>query len=103
MNDRERSGAVRIGDPSFALQEKSLVTAQLDALPDGCHGRARVPTTSEKLYAEACHVMPGGVNSPVRAWNAVGGSPLFIQRARGAEVVDADGRSYLDMSARGDR
>jgi len=41
--------------------------------------------------------MPGGVNSPVRAWNAVGGSPLFIQRARGAEVVDADGRSYLDM------
>jgi len=41
--------------------------------------------------------MPGGVNSPVRAWNAGGGSPLFIQRARGAEVVDADGRSYLDM------
>ncbi|HLY37625.1 MAG TPA: glutamate-1-semialdehyde 2,1-aminomutase [Candidatus Binatia bacterium] len=56
-----------------------------------------MPTTSEKLYAEACRVMPGGVNSPVRAWNAVGGSPLFIQRARGAEVVDADGRSYLDM------
>ena len=79
------------------LQEKSLLAAKLDALPVGCHRRARVPTTSEKLYAEACRVMPGGVNSPVRAWNAVGGSPLFIQRARGAEVIDADGRSYLDM------
>jgi glutamate-1-semialdehyde 2,1-aminomutase len=57
----------------------------------------RVPETSEKLYVEACRVIPGGVNSPVRAWNAVGGHPLFIQRARGSEVVDADGRSYLDM------
>src|SRR5438093_8800571 len=41
--------------------------------------------------------MPGGVNSPVRAWNAVGGSPVFVQRARGAEVIDADGRGYLDL------
>jgi len=56
-----------------------------------------VPHDSENLYAEACKVIPGGVNSPVRAWNAVGGSPLFIQRARGAEVVDADGRAYLDL------
>src|SRR5206468_39081 len=38
-----------------------------------------------------------GVNSPVRSWTAVGGRPLFVQRARGAEVVDADGRSYLDF------
>src|SRR5262245_17146304 len=88
---------LRIGDPSFALQENSLHHARLDASRVGCHGRARVPTTSEKLYGEACRVMPGGVNSPVRAWNAVGGRPLFIQRARGAEVIDADGRSYLDM------
>ena len=56
-----------------------------------------MPHDSENLYAEACKVIPGGVNSPVRAWNAVGGSPLFIQRARGAEVVDADGRAYLDL------
>jgi glutamate-1-semialdehyde 2,1-aminomutase len=54
---------------------------------------------SEKLWTEACRVIPGGVNSPVRAWNAVGGHPLFIQRARGAEVIDADGRSYLDVVA----
>src|SRR5581483_2401570 len=52
---------------------------------------------SEKLYAEACRVIPGGVNSPVRAWNAVGGSPVFVQRGRGAQVVDADGRSYVDL------
>jgi glutamate-1-semialdehyde 2,1-aminomutase len=52
---------------------------------------------SEKLYAAACAVIPGGVNSPVRAWNAVGGHPVFVQRARGAEIVDADGRSYLDL------
>ncbi len=53
--------------------------------------------TSDDLYAEACRVIPGGVNSPVRSWKAVGGHPLFIQRARGTEVVDADGRSYLDF------
>jgi glutamate-1-semialdehyde 2,1-aminomutase len=59
----------------------------------------RVPHDSERLYAEACRVIPGGVNSPVRAWNAVGGHPLFIQRGRGAEVIDADGRSFLDLVA----
>ena len=52
---------------------------------------------SERLFAEACRVIPGGVNSPVRAWAAVGGTPLFLQRARGAEVIDADGRAYLDF------
>ena len=36
---------------------------------------------SERLFAEACRVIPGGVNSPVRAWAAVGGTPLFLQRA----------------------
>ena len=52
---------------------------------------------SDELCAQACRLIPGGVNSPVRAWTAVGGRPLFIARARGAEVVDADGRSYLDF------
>jgi len=42
-------------------------------------------------------VMPGGVNSPVRAFRAVGGSPFFVTRAEGARIVDADGRSYLDF------
>src|SRR5213078_1060798 len=56
-----------------------------------------VSRTSDELYAEACRVIPGGVNSPVRSWTAVGGKPLFIQRARGAEIIDADGHAYLDF------
>jgi glutamate-1-semialdehyde 2,1-aminomutase len=51
---------------------------------------------SEKLYQEALTLMPGGVNSPVRAFRAVGGHPVFIQRARGARVYGVDGREYLD-------
>src|SRR5579871_5175634 len=52
---------------------------------------------SEKLYREACRLIPGGVNSPVRSWRAVGGAPVFIERGSGARVVDADGRSYVDF------
>jgi glutamate-1-semialdehyde 2,1-aminomutase len=52
---------------------------------------------SEKLFAEASHVIPGGVNSPVRAWKSVGGSPRFISRGQGARITDVDGRSYIDM------
>src|SRR5438874_11100678 len=52
---------------------------------------------SERLYAHACRVIPGGVNSPVRSWKAVGGQPLFLHRGRAAEVGDADGRAYLDF------
>jgi glutamate-1-semialdehyde 2,1-aminomutase len=51
---------------------------------------------SEKLFAEACRVIPGGVNSPVRAWQAVGGNPRFVQRAAGSTIIDADGNSYID-------
>ena len=52
---------------------------------------------SEKLFAEAIQVIPGGVNSPVRAWKSVGGSPRFISRGQGARITDVDGRSYVDM------
>lgn len=52
--------------------------------------------TSEKLFAEACEVMPGGVNSPVRAYRAVGMTPRFIQSAKGQYITDADGISYVD-------
>jgi glutamate-1-semialdehyde 2,1-aminomutase len=53
--------------------------------------------TSRKLFARASHVIPGGVNSPVRAWRAVGGDPIFLVRGRGAHVFDADGRAYVDL------
>lgn len=52
--------------------------------------------TSEKLFERAVRLIPGGVNSPVRAWAAVGGKPVFVQRGSGATVWDADGNSYLD-------
>lgn len=51
---------------------------------------------SESLYARAKQIIPGGVNSPVRAFRAVGGSPLFISSANGAFVTDVDGREYID-------
>jgi len=51
---------------------------------------------SEKLFAQAQKVIPGGVNSPVRACRSVGANPLFIQRAEGSRVFDADGNSYID-------
>jgi glutamate-1-semialdehyde 2,1-aminomutase len=51
---------------------------------------------SARLFAQAARLIPGGVNSPVRAFRAVGGTPLFIARAHGARVEDEDGRSYLD-------
>jgi glutamate-1-semialdehyde 2,1-aminomutase len=56
-----------------------------------------VTTLSTKLYDEASRLFPGGVNSPVRAWRNVNGSPLFISRARGATITDADGRTYRDF------
>lgn len=51
---------------------------------------------SLELMARAEHVIPGGVNSPVRAFRAVGGSPPFIDHARGARVFDVDGNDYID-------
>ncbi|MDI9278508.1 glutamate-1-semialdehyde 2,1-aminomutase [Pantoea sp. EABMAA-21] len=51
---------------------------------------------SENLYAEAQRLIPGGVNSPVRAFTGVGGVPLFIERADGAYLYDADGKAYID-------
>ena len=53
-------------------------------------------TRSEKLFGQAVEVIPGGVNSPVRAFAAVGGIPPFIDRAEGAYLVDVDGRRYID-------
>jgi glutamate-1-semialdehyde 2,1-aminomutase len=53
-------------------------------------------SSNEALFARAQRVIPGGVNSPVRAFRAVGGTPRFIQRAQGAYMWDAQGRRYID-------
>jgi glutamate-1-semialdehyde 2,1-aminomutase len=58
-----------------------------------------MPSTdvSAKLFADACSVIPGGVNSPVRAFAAVGGTPRFITSANGYWLTDADGNRYVDL------
>jgi glutamate-1-semialdehyde 2,1-aminomutase len=53
-------------------------------------------STSAQLFADAQRVIPGGVNSPVRAFKSVGGTPLFIEKAEGAFMTDADGNRYID-------
>ena len=53
-------------------------------------------TQSENLFATAQDLIPGGVNSPVRAFRGVGGTPRFIRSARGATITDVDGNSYID-------
>ncbi|HEU4343609.1 MAG TPA: glutamate-1-semialdehyde 2,1-aminomutase, partial [Candidatus Binatia bacterium] len=54
---------------------------------------------SKQLFKAAQKKIPGGVNSPVRAWHAIGTSPRFITRGKGAYVFDADGRKYVDLVA----
>lgn len=53
-------------------------------------------TRSKKLFEEAKKHIPGGVNSPVRAFRSVGGDPLFIKKAKGSKIIDADGKTYID-------
>ena len=53
-------------------------------------------TKSQEMHARACRVIPGGVNSPVRAFGSVGGEPPYIVRGQGSRLSDADGREYID-------
>jgi len=57
---------------------------------------AKQQTRSDQLFAVAQNLIPGGVNSPVRAFRGVGGTPRFIRSARGATITDVDGRTYID-------
>ena len=69
----------------------SAVVSFVSIMPQ--QGRSK----SSKLFARAQRILPGGVNSPVRAYGAVGGQPPFIQEARGARIKDVDGHSYVDF------
>src|SRR5438874_4168856 len=62
-------------------------------------GLATLTTRSEALFAEAQELLPGGVDSPVRAFRAVGGTPRFIARGKGAAVWDVDDNRYIDYLA----
>ncbi|GAA1352463.1 glutamate-1-semialdehyde 2,1-aminomutase [Falsarthrobacter nasiphocae] len=54
-------------------------------------------TTNQQLFDTASHLMPGGVNSPVRAFGSVGGTPRFMVKGEGAILTDAEGREYVDL------
>ena len=54
------------------------------------------PSASQKLFARASSILPGGVDSPVRAFKSVGGAPLFIKRAAGSRLTDVDGNTFID-------
>ena len=55
-----------------------------------------MPTKSQEWFQRALKVLPGGVNSPVRAFRAVGGDPIFFKSGKGSQLTDVDGRSYID-------
>ncbi len=88
------------GSGAFAQVQASALEERRRRHNDARRNRVRVPelktTESEALYAEAERVMVGGVSSPVRAFKAVGGAPVFIARGRGSKLWDVDGNSYID-------
>ena len=51
---------------------------------------------SQEIFSKACELMPGGVNSPVRAYRAVGMTPPFVERAEESHIFDVDGNKYVD-------
>jgi len=57
----------------------------------------RTPDTAHLLFQRACRVIPGGVNSPVRAFDAVGGDPLYVVRGNGARIRTVDGKELVDF------
>ncbi|MCE9542433.1 MAG: hypothetical protein K8R38_07915, partial [Verrucomicrobia bacterium] len=52
---------------------------------------------SDELWKRALRRIPGGVNSPVRAFRGVGGEPFFVNKAKGCTITDVDGREYIDF------
>jgi glutamate-1-semialdehyde 2,1-aminomutase len=72
------------------------ISSYADKLSGGTANN-RPSSTSERLFEEARRLIPGGVNSPVRAFRGVGGVPRFIERGEGAYLYDADGNSYVDF------
>ena len=54
-------------------------------------------SNSEKLFETAKNYIPGGVNSPVRAFKSVGGVPIFMQKGKGSKLTDVDGNEYIDF------
>src|SRR5262249_23296941 len=83
----------RAGERLAVNGTETMTTGALPPLPATTLTHAR----SRALFERAAAVMPGGVSSPVRAFRAVGGAPLFVATAAGARLTDVDGNDYLDF------
>jgi glutamate-1-semialdehyde 2,1-aminomutase len=83
-------GAITRADP---VDRPHCAVGENDPVPPA----APAPSENERLFARARAVTPGGVNSPVRAFDAVGGTPRFMTAAKGAWLRDADGAEYVDL------
>ncbi len=99
--DRRGDRHQRAGDAVLLdrVQEgpDALLHRRLPALGGGAGLTTSISDVrSAELYRRALHVLPGGVNSPVRAMRSIGRDPIFIERAEGAEIIDVDGNTYVD-------
>jgi glutamate-1-semialdehyde 2,1-aminomutase len=72
------------------------IWSYIDPNDDGDYEMARSRQQSKRLFTDACKLIPGGVNSPVRAFKSVDGDPIFIKRALGSRLWDADNNEYID-------
>ncbi len=82
-------------DPGFFTKTRLFAIGRFQFL---LHGPAMIPQgpLSQKIFAVAKTLIPGGVNSPVRAFRNVGGEPFFVRRAAGSRIEDIDGKHYID-------
>src|ERR1019366_5510385 len=87
----------QLGDvPSGLRRSLAYKVSDLTDVPCGNRIMPMNRSRSRDAFERACRVIPGGVNSPARAFGAVGGSPLFIARGEGPHLYDIDGNKYLD-------
>ena len=113
---RRDADGFETNDLTYLLRPRSfLIVGRLSEFTnsDGAHHRAKATSfelyrrhlhdpeiiTFDELFARARAVIPGGVDSPVRAYGSVGGTPRFVTSASGAFVTDAEGRRYIDLVA----
>ncbi|QIS23048.1 glutamate-1-semialdehyde 2,1-aminomutase [Nocardia terpenica] len=93
-----RPGATWAGSPNYTLSSTDSGRAEtLGAVSSSPRATRVTVPVSAQLFDRAAAIIPGGVNSPVRAFKSVGGTPRFIDSARGYMLVDADGNEYVDL------
>lgn len=91
-----RSRRCSSGWPEFRRIEKGLLQAERKLSRTGTGKKTSVVAASKEAFKRARRSIPGGVNSPVRAFGSVGGTPRFIERGKGCRIWDLDGNEYID-------